>query len=442
MPSLNSSQSVSRAIVAILLIWVVTTAFVLRVSFKEEQATKLISEISISIDKLRQVLFIQQPYRSKLSQRIELDLQLIHAQTMQLKAYTESGTSSDLTHTVYLLERFIEQSQQLSHDEVRLKEFVQNISVRLPTLSEQGQKVSNELSSVVLDALFNEALEARQVYLKLEEIQHAAYQLPQDDRQSLLLLNSQASVLLAQSANTEFLLDRVVNHSVVAELAARSRQSETYLGQQLLILALVSLLSLMSVFALSRRQLVISISRVDKDPTTMQNVTPIEAVSTPSKNTIESDDVCKPQAMESRPPHNEEILASRTPAESEVPKADIVEEQGGPTINFETMLHTLDGDKASMLMLLDVFVNEHTEDIAKFQQCLENDLDAATRVVHTLKGVSGSIYAEALHHVSSEAEKVLKDHGEVTVELLERLRVQLSYAIRSAKDYIQAEQSR
>ncbi|MCL9774603.1 Hpt domain-containing protein [Vibrio methylphosphonaticus] len=454
---LNYRKSLFRCTIFTILAWAVIVATVLQGSFKEEQATKLVDEISISIDKLRQVLFISQPYRAKVTQQIELDLQLIHAQTMQLKGVVQSGMSTDLTHTVYLLERFVEQAQQLSHDETRLQQFVHNISVGLPNLTASGQVLSNELSSIVLETLFNDSLEARQVYLKLESIQRAAYQLPPQDKQALLLLNSQASVLLGKTANTAFLLDRVVNHPVLAELAKQRQQSEMYLGRQLVNLSIVSLAALFILAVISARMvrvkkrdlLSMRLSRQKtSEPHLQAKVT--KTLSTdnvePKGSSCRTENAFEIEQAPSRDVDNEQAVEDvldvvknpRMPSKKPTSSKDI---GGVPIINFDTMLSTLDGDKESVLMLLEVFINEHRDDVERLQNLLEQDIQSATRIAHTLKGVSGSIYAEALHQVSTEVEKKLKQVEVVPSELIETLREKLSSAVESAEAYIKREQS-
>ncbi|MCW8346725.1 Hpt domain-containing protein [Vibrio sp. ZSDZ65] len=494
---LKYRKSLFRATIFTLFVWAIVVAVVLRVSFKEDQATKLVDEISISIDKLRQVLFIPQPYRSKVTQQIELDLQIIYAQTMQLKALTQSDMSSDFTHMVYLLERFVEQSEQLSHDETRLQAFVSNMSVGLPALTPEGQRLSHKLSSIVLETLFNDAMEARQVYLKLESIQQSAYKLPLQDQQALLLLNSKASVLLAQSANTAFLLDRVVNHPVVNELAQRRLQSETYLGHQLVIISVSSLLALLILVFISARM--VRIGKLDllslrsskrggseslaeertvKEPLSghvegsskalipealtpkaathdtallsevsnghdvtraKNNSTTAECTSETDSNSTsftESDnELVAPETLRA------EQVATEALTEQALNKATSEEIVNTAVINFAMMLNTLDGDKESVLMLLEVFISEHRDDVKRLQALLDKDHESATRIAHTLKGVSGSIYAGALHQVSSEVEKKLKQAEVVPNELIETLSEKLSRAVESAEAYIKREQS-
>ena len=499
---LKYRKSLFRATIFTLFVWAIVVAVVLRVSFKEDQSTKLVDEISISIDKLRQVLFIPQPYRSKVTQQIELELQIIYAQTMQLKALTQSDMSSDFTHMVYLLERFVEQSEQLSHDETRLQAFVSNMSVGLPALTPEGQRLSHKLSSIVLETLFNDAMEARQVYLKLESIQQSAYKLPLQDQQALLLLNSKASVLLAQSANTAFLLDRVVNHPVVNELAQRRLQSETYLGHQLVIISVSSLLALLILVFISARM--VRIGKLDllslrsskrggseslaeertvKEPLSghvegsskaltaealipealtpkaathdtallseasnghdvtraKNNSTTAECTSETDSNSTsftESDnELVAPETLRA------EQVAKEAFTEQALNKATSEEIVNTAVINFAMMLNTLDGDKESVLMLLEVFISEHRDDVKRLQALLDKDHESATRIAHTLKGVSGSIYAGALHQVSSEVEKKLKQAEVVPNELIKTLSEKLSRAVESAEAYIRREQS-
>lgn len=109
------------------------------------------------------------------------------------------------------------------------------------------------------------------------------------------------------------------------------------------------------------------------------------------------------------------------------------------SIQFENMLNTLDGDQESMLLLLGVFVSEHRNDAEKLRDLVDSDIEKATRVAHTLKGVSGSIFAEELRQSAIVAEQQLKDTQSLEPDAISELERCLRMAILSAEDYISAQ---
>ncbi|MGR5179144.1 Hpt domain-containing protein [Vibrio mediterranei] len=416
--------------------WALGVVLIVHIATQEEKTNHLIDEISTSINKLQQTLFLAQPYRSQFSTQIELDIQLLHAQALQLKALNQSELLSDVTHTVYLLERFVEQATLLAKDETRLDDFIANISEITPSLTLAGRTLSNELSSIVLDTLFNESIEPRHVYLKLEEVQRLSYQLPEPDQQQLLSLNSQASVLLSQAANTNFLVERVVNHPVIRELSQRKGQSQQVVNQQLFMVSLLSLVLVGTLTLLgwryfrSYRPSFSSSDEVDGSRFA------------PQISTTEPSQISQPADLsEGNTKYRDAVTqttSARTAAESDSPvyQKPYLTEPVGRAIHFEKMLSTLDGDHESMLLLLGVFVAEHANDAEKLQHHLVDDVELATRIAHTLKGVSGSIFAEQLRNVAITAEHSLKETQSVSSDVLEELARHLAAAITSAEDYI------
>jgi HPt (histidine-containing phosphotransfer) domain-containing protein len=59
------------------------------------------------------------------------------------------------------------------------------------------------------------------------------------------------------------------------------------------------------------------------------------------------------------------------------------------------------------------FKESHFDDVNKIRQALKNDdVDAAIRLAHTLKGLAGSLGAEALRKASEELEKTIKNNDD------------------------------
>ncbi|MGR5488434.1 hypothetical protein, partial [Vibrio alfacsensis] len=79
---MNSYKRLFTVVAIIGMMWALAISAVVYLTSKEDQTNHLMDEISISINKLQQTLFLPQPYRSKFSEQIELDIQLIHAQTI------------------------------------------------------------------------------------------------------------------------------------------------------------------------------------------------------------------------------------------------------------------------------------------------------------------------------------------------------------------------
>ncbi len=430
--------------VTIVLLWSIAVTTVVYISSQEEKITHLIDEISFSIDKLRQTLFLAQPYRSRFSEQLELEIQLIHAQTVQLKSLTQSDLLSDVSHTVYLLERFVEQAQLLAQDEARMDTFIASINAKPTRLSQAAISLSDRLSAVVLDTLFNDTVEPRQVYLKLEDIQREAYGLSGGDRVHVLELNSQASVLLSQAANTEFLVERVVNHPVMTELSLREMQSERVVNRQVLIVVLVSLVAIVCLLLCSfkkQSEPVLASSSDDLAGFEADSVT-----SEPQSNKANEPQKVKTEKstqLDEEPPsylkaesvNGTERVELEVVGDEVTSESEEMDEEGAPIL-FSEMLNTLDGDKESMLLLLGVFVSEHSQDADKLRNLANSDIDQATRVAHTLKGVSGSIFAEQLRQTAITAELQLKQTQAIDSEAIDKLEQRLKQAIVSAEDYI------
>lgn len=444
---MNVLKRLNGFAVTIALLWSIAVTTMVYISSQEEKVTHLIDEISFSIDKLRQPLFLAQPYRSRFSEQLELEIQLIHAQTVQLKSLTQSDLLSDVSHTVYLLERFVEQAQLLAQDEARMDTFIASINAKPTRLSQAAISLSDRLSAVVLDTLFNDTVEPRQVYLKLEDIQREAYGLSGGDRLHVLELNSQASVLLSQAANTEFLVERVVNHPVMTELSLRELQSERVVNGQVLIVVLVSLVAIVCLLLCSFKKQSEPLLPSGRDD--LERFESGSVISEPQyAHANSANETSTEQAEDITQPHDVTPSFSKLESldETERVELEVVRDEGisapseaaeeGAPIQFSEMLNTLDGDKESMLLLLGVFVSEHSQDADKLRSLADSDIDQATRVAHTLKGVSGSIFAEQLRQTAITAELQLKQTQSIDSEAIEKLELRLKQAIVSAEDYI------
>ncbi|MGF1723391.1 Hpt domain-containing protein [Photobacterium nomapromontoriensis] len=128
------------------------------------------------------------------------------------------------------------------------------------------------------------------------------------------------------------------------------------------------------------------------------------------------------------------------PAHTQKGAADILDDintSDGPDqgiFNAAYLLDSMDGDHESVIMILDVFLDEHIEDGKKFRQALiEEDRDKAQMIVHSLKGVSASLGVESLKDIAEQLENDIRDGVEQLQPLcrqlddnLEKLKVAVS----------------
>jgi HPt (histidine-containing phosphotransfer) domain-containing protein len=110
-------------------------------------------------------------------------------------------------------------------------------------------------------------------------------------------------------------------------------------------------------------------------------------------------------------------------------------------IDIPLMLETMDGDSDSVQMLLDIFMDEHAADAEKLHclvsQCESSNIsEPAIRIVHSLKGVAGSLGAEKLKVIAGDIEIKLIQHRVVSEADYRALSLALDECVTYAMSYI------
>ncbi len=382
--------------------WLLVVVGVLCLGQSQSKMTRQIDEVRHSLENFRQTLFLSEPHRANLVQQLELDLQLVQSQTL-LIADDSPLISDSRAQLVYSLNRFVEQSYDLIELELQISNFAHYIEQQKALTSPQLSSLYSELASIVLRALFNDELAARDVYQSLEGILLAAKDHPEADRAELQKATWHASTLLSNYAQIDFLVDRLIRHPVYNELALSRDKAEKTSLIQLYAIILTSMFSILWLSYLVIGNQAGKKVRISAKPK-----------KTETKLTKKTNDTEKVNAASSLPlPVNE--LA----------------------IDSDKMLETLDNDRDAVLLLLGVFAHEHENDIDKLKACLGNNLDEAIRITHTLKGVAGSLHAEQLRVAASSAELALKASGAVSTQQLSDLSLALELTLSSANRHIQ-----
>ena len=90
---------------------------------------------------------------------------------------------------------------------------------------------------------------------------------------------------------------------------------------------------------------------------------------------------------------------------------------GLPGISVESGLARVGGNKALYVKLLSQFKESQMNAVEEIKAALHaGDVETATRLAHTAKGVSGNLGAEAVYHVSAALEKAIKGGEKETLE--------------------------
>lgn len=110
-------------------------------------------------------------------------------------------------------------------------------------------------------------------------------------------------------------------------------------------------------------------------------------------------------------------------------------------IDIPLMLEAMDDDPESVRMLLDIFKDEHASDAKKLHQLVlqcepSNISEPAIRIVHSLKGVAGSLGAERLKEIAGEIEMKFIQHQVVANAEYHALSLALDECITQASSYI------
>lgn len=110
--------------------------------------------------------------------------------------------------------------------------------------------------------------------------------------------------------------------------------------------------------------------------------------------------------------------------------------------NHDFLLDSMDGDYDSVMMILDVFLEEHVDDGKKVRQALiSGDREQAQLIAHSLKGVSSSLGAESLRLLSEQLEIDIRDGVEQLQPLCQQLDKDLDQLKRAVSEFLQQTRS-
>ncbi|NOH79308.1 Hpt domain-containing protein [Vibrio sp. RE86] len=394
----------------LLVLWSVCIA-VIASSYRSTSATKeQIYELGSSIQELRESFSFDVPYRVQMADSQALNLQLIYALRLQLDAhYQRSWFLPDINQLLFTTDRFIEQTQLYLDNTLDLVALAEQIRV-MRERNEENTDVHQlylRLGANVLDAIFSNNESSPEIYRDLDRIYAISNQLPVRERQDLQQVLATVSSVLGGYAQGTYIVDKLISHNVHAQISLQRSEFNGLLLKHIWVGALISLLVVLGYLWLLKTSS--PEVRTKQDPLVEQDI--------------------KPQPPQSNvsplPTQDTTELAQEKPTDTREPE-----------INFAKMLDSLNQDKESVCMLLEVFIEDHSQDTESITRLLTDAPEEAQRKAHSLKGVGGNLGADKLREAASKVEQAIKDDITLVPALLDELNLRLERAIDEARLFL------
>ncbi|WKY58893.1 Hpt domain-containing protein [Vibrio sp. SNU_ST1] len=490
----NRFKRPATFLVALLALWLLPSLALLNLSRSYSHSLAQIEELGIRVNELRQSLYFSEPLRVSRINDLALDAQLVYSIRLQIESdFQHALFRPDVNQLLYVADQFLEKFDEFIPIESQVQDIVDNIKV-LRTDSELSPKLKpllNEFGVVVFEAMYSDNQSSSATYRAFDSILEKSYSLKTEEQDALQQLLADASALLSDYAQLNYLVDKIKKNSVNDQII---KLEDEFHGRQYTLLLVMLGLSLMAMIALVlwsvRPSKFIKEARIELRPEPVIDSNQEDALSTSSKDTSSRNNtpshsdiassavtppshppsvlditpasqhsdiqaqqsVCatSPQAISQEPTSQEPIPqvpvqqnsiqqppTQRTPEQVQEPEKHIASvTDSKPAIDIEEMLETLDGDTESVELLLGVFVEDHADDYTRFKSLLTKDETSAARIVHSLKGVAGSIKASRLAIIAATIEMTMKQSRAISEHDLAELEMAIKASVDSAHDYL------
>ncbi|MEZ9721911.1 Hpt domain-containing protein [Vibrio splendidus] len=472
-------------LVVILALWLLPSLALLNLSRSYTNSLAQIEELGIRVNELRQSLYFSEPLRVSRINELALDAQLVYSIRLQIESdFQHALFRPDVNQLLYVADQFLEKFDEFIPIESQVQDIVDNIKVlRADTeLSPKLKPLLNEFGVVIFEAMYSDNQSSSATYRAFDSILEKSYSLKSEEQDALQQLLADASALLSDYAQLNYLVDKIKKNSVneqIIELEAEFHDRQFNLLLVMLGLSLVTMITLV-LWGVRSKKLV---QQADKkqSPESVTDSSRENALSgsrsktgsrsnngsrsnTASRNKTASHyDIASSAVKQSS---NDASVSSVTPmsthsasqSQSQPQKsvnvtvqqivkrnteeAPVAEKHipsvtdSKPAIDIEDMLETLDGDAESVELLLGVFVQDHADDYTKFKSLLIKDETSAARIVHSLKGVAGSIKASRLAIIAATIEMTMKQSRAISEHDLKELEAAIKASIDAAFEYL------
>ncbi|KAB0303153.1 Hpt domain-containing protein [Vibrio fortis] len=474
----------TKIIALVLIVWLIPTLMLLNLSRAYNQSLEQIEELGIRVTELRQSLYFSEPLRVSRINDMALDAQLVYSLRLQVESdYKNAWIRPDVNQLLYVVDQFLEKFNEFIPIESQVQYLVDDMKALRgdPNTSAQMLPLLNQFGTVVFQAMYSENHTSSSIYRAFDAILEQSYQLEEDEQDALQQLLADASSLLGNYAQLNYLVDRIKKNSVSEQIIALENQYHSGQFYMLISLAVLSALTFccLAFARLKSHATVVNDHEQplhsDSEPTESQSTANDNQVSSSFTSesldqkdrleshsiSVENQNMSVPEKTIVEVPSNSmdsggvDASTSNNSLSSLVRDSAVVDmdnvvplqqkeestasvdlDDDKPVIDIDEMLETLDGDHESVVLLLNVFVEDHANDFNKFMELKTDDEVTAARVVHSLKGVAGSIKASRLAAISTSVEAKMKQSKPIEDNDLQELELAIGATVEAARDHL------
>ncbi|NVN81585.1 Hpt domain-containing protein [Vibrio sp. Scap24] len=455
----NRFKKPATFLVVLLALWLLPSLALLNLSRSYTHSLAQIEELGIRVNELRQSLYFSEPLRVSRINDLALDAQLVYSIRLQIESdFQHALFRPDVNQLLYVADQFLEKFDEFIPIESQVQDIVDNIKLlRADTeLSPKLKPLLNEFGVVVFEAMYSDNQSSSATYRAFDSILDKSYALETEEQDAIQQLLADASALLSDYAQLNYLVDKIKKNSVneqIIKLEAEFHDRQFNLLLVMLGLSLVAMIALVLWGANAKKLTKETDEEFTPEPeaessnpsdsrTDHEEVELEEAAASVVKPAGNTSHVVGSQHSNFQSQPSSSVVASQPAAKQNIEDTPVVEKHvasvtdSKPAIDIEDMLETLDGDAESVELLLGVFVQDHADDYEKFKSLLTKDETSAARVVHSLKGVAGSIKASRLAIIAASIEMTMKQSRAISDHDLTELEQAIKASVDSAHAYL------
>ncbi|MDH5887251.1 Hpt domain-containing protein [Vibrio splendidus] len=435
-------------LVVLLALWLLPSLALLNLSRSYTNSLAQIEELGIRVNELRQSLYFSEPLRVSRINELALDAQLVYSIRLQIESdFQHALFRPDVNQLLYVADQFLEKFDEFIPIESQVQDIVDNIKILRADkeLSPKLKPLLNEFGVVVFEAMYSDNQSSSATYRAFDSILEKSYSLKTEEQDALQQLLADASALLSDYAQLNYLVDKIKKNSVneqIIKLEAEFHDRQFNLLLVMLGLSLVTMITLVLWGVRSRKLIQQADNELSPEPVTdssKKNASSAVKQPTNDSSVLEITPTSKHSDLQ---PQEGVNVTSQKIVQQNTEEAPVAEKHiasvtdSKPAIDIEDMLETLDGDAESVELLLGVFVQDHADDYTKFKSLLTKDETSAARIVHSLKGVAGSIKASRLAIIAATIEMTMKQSRAISEHDLEELEAAIKASIDAAFEYL------
>ncbi|MEZ8322416.1 hypothetical protein OAO_12035 [Vibrio cyclitrophicus ZF28] len=473
-------------LVVLLALWLLPSLTLLNLSRSYTTSLAQIEELGIRVNELRQSLYFSEPLRVSRINDLALDAQLVYSIRLQIESdFQHALFRPDVNQLLYVADQFLEKFDEFIPIESQVQDIVDTVKAMRAdnNLSSELKPLMNEFGVVVFEAMYSDSQSSSATYRAFDSILKKSYSLKTEEQDAIQQLLVDASALLGDYAKLHYLVDKIKKNSVneqIIKLEAEFHDRQFNLLVVMLGLSLVAMIALVLLCVRSKMVVQESAENLGLDTEDESDNKDFISLSGEEEHVFQKskDNAISPSLKQSNNnthtkrkaslnPHSEpqsqqssnlkvqsanptipSVNLNKNVLTASVTSSQNLEEvsmagkhiasvtDSKPAIDIEDMLETLDGDAESVELLLGVFVQDHADDYTKFKSLLVNDETSAARVVHSLKGVAGSIKASRLAIIAASVEMTMKQSRAISEHDLEELELAIKASVDAAVDYL------